>query len=133
MMGVRPRQPRGIAALEFALVVPLLCLLLMGMIDWGYYLYTEQVVVNAAREGARAGSLQAANDATALTNATTRARACLTGLKNPSTATVTAAMGTGNASVIVNISYPTGSLTGFTKVVVPGAAKASAEMRRWSP
>jgi Flp pilus assembly protein TadG len=44
-------------AVEFALVLPLMLLLVLGGIDWGYYFFTGEIVANAAREGARAGSL----------------------------------------------------------------------------
>jgi hypothetical protein len=48
------RRARGNALLELALVLPLLCLLLLGVFDLGR-MYSEQVtVVAAAREGARA-------------------------------------------------------------------------------
>ncbi|MBN2358950.1 MAG: pilus assembly protein, partial [Deltaproteobacteria bacterium] len=49
---------RGAAAVEFAIVLPLLLLLVLGGLDWGYYFFIAQVTTNAAREGARAGSLE---------------------------------------------------------------------------
>lgn len=52
------RGDEGVAALEFALVLPFLLVLLMGMIDYGYYFYVNSTVVNAAREGARNGVVQ---------------------------------------------------------------------------
>jgi hypothetical protein len=55
----RPRRirQRGAVAVEFALVLPLLLLLVLGGIDWGYFFFVGEIVANAAREGARAGSL----------------------------------------------------------------------------
>jgi Flp pilus assembly protein TadG len=47
-----------VVAVEFALVLPLLLLLVLGGIDWGYYFFAGEIVANAAREGARAGSLE---------------------------------------------------------------------------
>lgn len=44
-------------AVEFALLLPILILLVMGGIDWGYYFFIQQVATNAAREAARAGSV----------------------------------------------------------------------------
>jgi hypothetical protein len=41
-------------AVEFALVLPLLLLLVLGGIDWGYYFFVGEIAANAAREGARA-------------------------------------------------------------------------------
>jgi Flp pilus assembly protein TadG len=51
----RRRRVRGNALLELALVMPLLCLLLLGVLDIGRAFTTQVAVVGAAREGARAG------------------------------------------------------------------------------
>ena len=48
---------RGQAALEAALIIPVLLFLLMGMFVVGYWLNALQVVTAAAREGARVGAL----------------------------------------------------------------------------
>ena len=48
----RPKR-RGVAAVEFALVAPLFILLVMGMIEVGRGLIVQQILTNAAREGAR--------------------------------------------------------------------------------
>jgi Flp pilus assembly protein TadG len=53
MTGIRRRRDSGQALAEFAIISPLLLLLILGMIDfaraWGFY----QVITDAAREGAR--------------------------------------------------------------------------------
>lgn len=49
---------RGVAAVEFALVVPLFVLLVFGMIEVGRVVMVHQVLTNAAREGARAAILE---------------------------------------------------------------------------
>ncbi len=49
------RNQRGVAAVEFALVLPVLVLLLLGIIEFSVALYDKSVVTNASREGARAG------------------------------------------------------------------------------
>ena len=49
---------RGVAAAEFALVLPVLLLLLFGTIEFGMMMYGREIVTNAAREGARAGIVQ---------------------------------------------------------------------------
>jgi Flp pilus assembly protein TadG len=49
------RDREGAAAVEFALVLNLLLILLMGMIDFGHAWCLRQVITNASREGARAG------------------------------------------------------------------------------
>ena len=48
---------RGAAAVEFALLVPFLCLLLFGVIDFGYMLNRDTMINNAAREGVRTASV----------------------------------------------------------------------------
>ena len=49
------KRQKGAAAIEFALVLPLLVLLLFGTIEFGLLLFNQQVITNASREGARAG------------------------------------------------------------------------------
>ena len=48
--------------MEFALVAPLLIVLLFGMIDFGWALNRYTVLNNAAREGVRAASLGSSED-----------------------------------------------------------------------
>lgn len=50
------RRTRGAAAIEFALVLPVLLFLVLGMVDYGWYFFCQLTVTNAAREGARAGT-----------------------------------------------------------------------------
>ena len=45
----------GTAIVEFAIVLPFLLLLLMGIIEFSLILYDKAVLTNASREGARAG------------------------------------------------------------------------------
>jgi Flp pilus assembly protein TadG len=45
----------GTAIVEFAIVLPLLLLLLMGVIEFSLVLYDKAILTNASREGARAG------------------------------------------------------------------------------
>ncbi|HZZ83152.1 MAG TPA: TadE family protein [Anaeromyxobacteraceae bacterium] len=127
------RRERGAAAVEFAILLPVLLLLVLGAMDWGYYFFVEQVIVNAAREGARAGSLQlwatnasgAQSDAVATCrNFITQASLSLAATAAPCTATVTA------GNVTVQASYSSGSLTGFAKTFVPTQATATAQMAR---
>ena len=48
---------RGAAVVEFAVVVPILIVLVFGMIEFGRLMMVEQILTNAARVGAREGSL----------------------------------------------------------------------------
>jgi Flp pilus assembly protein TadG len=47
---------------EFALVLPLLMLLLLGMFEFGRVIMVQQVLTNAAREGAREACLLETSD-----------------------------------------------------------------------
>ena len=49
------KNQRGAAVVEFALVVPLLLLVLFGIIEFSVLLYDKAMLTNASREGARAG------------------------------------------------------------------------------
>jgi len=46
---------RGVAAMEFALVAPVLLLIVFATIEYGWYLTNWAVLTNAVAEGARAG------------------------------------------------------------------------------
>jgi Flp pilus assembly protein TadG len=50
----RARDERGVAAIEFALVMPLLLIMLLGIMVYGVYFFTWIFVTQAASEGARA-------------------------------------------------------------------------------
>ena len=47
----------GVAILEFALVVPVLLAMLIGILEFGWLIRTNLVIANATREGARAASV----------------------------------------------------------------------------
>jgi len=64
---------RGATAVEFALLLPLLLLIVMGIIDFGRILNAQQTLTQAAREGARLVALGQPNVAS-------RTQAAATGL-----------------------------------------------------
>jgi Flp pilus assembly protein TadG len=49
------RCQKGVAAIEFAIVLPLLMIIVFGIIEFGLLMYDKQVITNASREGARIG------------------------------------------------------------------------------
>ncbi len=57
MLPRQSRRERGAAAVEMALILPLLLLIVGGIIDFGRFFYTQNIVVNAAREGARSRAM----------------------------------------------------------------------------
>jgi Flp pilus assembly protein TadG len=48
------RDPRGAALIEFALVLPILLTMLMGIVSFGEYFLTAHLVQQAANDAARA-------------------------------------------------------------------------------
>jgi len=52
---------RGVVAVEFAMVVPLLLLLLLGVIDFGRAMYVKNSLVYAASQGARVAAIHNSN------------------------------------------------------------------------
>jgi Flp pilus assembly protein TadG len=54
---VRRSSDRGAAAVEFALVVPVLLMVVFGIIDFGRMMNVQLQVSEAAREGARAATV----------------------------------------------------------------------------
>lgn len=53
---------RGAAAVEFAVVAPLLFLMVFGMIEYGRMVMVQQLLTNASREGARVAILQSSEN-----------------------------------------------------------------------
>jgi Flp pilus assembly protein TadG len=52
---MRCKGEDGAMAVEFALLLPMLVTLVAGTIDFGFALYSQEVITNASREAARAG------------------------------------------------------------------------------
>jgi Flp pilus assembly protein TadG len=55
LSGRHSKRGRGQAMVEFALVIPMFLLILAAIIDFGFGFFDRMSVINAAREGARAG------------------------------------------------------------------------------
>ena len=51
------RRRTGSTLLEFALVLPVLIALIIGIMEFGWLVYNNMTIANAAREGARSASL----------------------------------------------------------------------------
>ena len=129
----RARQS-GAAAVEFALVLPLLLTLVLGAIDWGWYFFIDQLVTDCAREGARAGTLLPPRPTSTPAQAVAAAeQAGLTFLRrvNLTPRGVDADYTTvdGDDAVLVTVTYPVGSLTGLLSNLVPANARATVVMR----
>ena len=98
----RTTRDRGAVAVEFALVVPVLLLIVFGIIDFGRALNAQIVLTGAAREGVRLAALGESN--AAVQAAVTAAAPDLSGV----TATVESNCPPGagpNANARVEVSY----------------------------
>ncbi len=73
----RRDRSRGQALVEFAIILPIFLLVLMGILDLGRAVYYSSTLSNAAREGARLGIV----DQTC-THITDRASGAATGMSN---------------------------------------------------
>ena len=53
----RPKRRRGATVVEFAVVAPILFLLLFGIIEFGRYVMLQQIAITSTREGSRKAAL----------------------------------------------------------------------------
>jgi Flp pilus assembly protein TadG len=116
---------RGSASIEFALILLPFCLLLLGMIDYGWYFYVDLVCTNAVREGARAATTipGACPNGAATTEGTAAVNQALTGLLPVTYApaivpTCTTVAGSPRFQFTLTLDFP--QLTGFTLIPMPG-------------
>ena len=106
----RWRCESGAELIEFALTFPLLLLIVMGIIDFGFMFRDYEVITNAAREGARVRVLPAysAADATTRVNAYLDASGLDSGLAtvDPGTPAAVDLGGVCMSVVDVSVAYP---------------------------
>jgi Flp pilus assembly protein TadG len=74
------RHDGGAAVLEFALVLPLLVVMLMGIIDFGRAWNRQQVITDAAREGARRAVVRDGADKMAVVSNVVQTRLTASGM-----------------------------------------------------
>ncbi|WP_454851559.1 TadE/TadG family type IV pilus assembly protein [Promicromonospora soli] len=103
-LSTRGHHERGAAAVEFALVVPLLLLLLMGIVEFGRAYHIQTALSGAAREGVRVMALQ---DDVDETRATAKAAAPQLALTDGQiSVTPTTCSGTTPGTATVTVTYP---------------------------
>jgi Flp pilus assembly protein TadG len=107
---VRLGDERGQAMVEFALIAPVLLLLVIGVVEFGRAWNAYQVVTDAAREGARVAVVNNLNGATvadSLARVTVRNALGRAGLAaNTATITLSGMGGATGTSATVSIDYP---------------------------
>lgn len=82
---MKQKLSRGQSLVEFALIIPLFLLIVVGTLDIGRLIYTYSVMHNAAREGARYGAVHPCDD----NGITTAAERLTSGLNGPLAVSVT--------------------------------------------
>ncbi|MFA6449615.1 MAG: TadE/TadG family type IV pilus assembly protein [bacterium] len=131
---------KGQSVVEFAILLPVMLLMLLGLMEWGFLLWTQTTYVNAVREGSRDAVVIRDWDS----NYTTRAaevKAIVIGRLRGLPTTLT----TGIAdhiiiellpsqshidSIRISIAnQPYASIIGFADVVVPQTLSATSEFR----
>jgi len=128
----RRAHRRGIASLEFVMVLPILLLLLFGVLEYGWMLSKAAALNNAARDGARVG---ATADATAADiTAAVAARMGDAGM-NGYTLNITGGATTGSTLTVEIIQPYDGSieLTDFGLIPVPNNLRGQVSMRKEGP
>ena len=117
----RTTRRRGQALVEFALIAPILILLIMGIVEFGRIFSAQQTVTNASREGARTGILP--NSSTTDVSNTVSSFMSTAGLTATPTVTCTNVGTTvqSGAPTSVTVSYTLPILTG---TIIPGIGES---------
>lgn len=111
---IRPDQPRGVAAVEMALVLPVFVLTVLGVIEIGRAMMLTQVLENAARTGVRSAIL----GSTTNSQVTTTVQSFVNSTTNVPTSNVTVTIGVnGNNSASLSTAEPGDTIS--VAVLVP--------------
>ena len=85
----RQDAQRGQAIGEFALIIPLLFLMIVALLDFGRMIYINNALSEGAREGARWGAVQGRASTTAgLSSVAAETRTRMTAVPNPQVAVI---------------------------------------------
>ncbi|GIW94087.1 MAG: hypothetical protein KatS3mg110_2128 [Pirellulaceae bacterium] len=79
----RRKKRLGASAVEFAVVAPVFFVLVFGMIEYGRLVMVQQILTNAAREGARRAILQDATKSAVINTVKTYLTNCSINGNNP--------------------------------------------------
>ena len=112
MQDAHETKDRGSVAVEFALVLPILATLLIGVIEFGNAYGAQLAVTNAAREAARTMAVQNSVSA-AQSAALTAAQALTAPAMTASEVTISPSTCSAGATATVTIRYPFAFLTGY--------------------
>lgn len=120
----------GVAAVEFALVVPVFFLFVFGIIEFGRVVMVQQVLVNASREGARRAVLESATSDSVVDSVTSYLQGSSIDVSDsgisitPDPSDVSA-----NEDITVTISVPFSEVSWMPPFMYNGNLSASTTMR----
>ncbi|WP_158590544.1 TadE/TadG family type IV pilus assembly protein [Noviherbaspirillum cavernae] len=106
---MRYARQRGSQIVEFAFVLPVLVLMLLLIVDFGFLVYNKAVITNASREGARFGTVLTATPWTTASVAAVACNYARNSVINVSTGTRNANC-TGTADPTIVVSNPNGNV-----------------------
>lgn len=98
------KRRRGAVVVEFAVIAPLLIMILMGIMEYGYVFLVQQSLTNAAREGCRIAVLQSTTSDDTI---------------NARIAELMSAAGVDNYTVVLTHADPAGDPTERIEISVP--------------
>jgi len=107
---VKCDSERGAAAVEFAILLPLLLMLVLGTIEFGRAYNAQIILTNAARDGVRVMAIN--NDPTAAKTAAQKAAASVSSIPASNITLSTNTCSTGN-QVTLTIKYTLSTITGI--------------------
>jgi Flp pilus assembly protein TadG len=102
---------RGAAAVEFALIVPILLVLIFGIVEFSRLYNVQLSLTNAAREGARTMAIQ--NDPALARNSIITSAPSVNPAISAGNISISPAACIAGATVTVTITYTVSSVTGF--------------------
>jgi Flp pilus assembly protein TadG len=108
---VKHDSERGAAAVEFAILLPLLLLLVLGTIEFGRFYNAQIVLTNAARDGVRVMAI--ANDPIAAKTAAKNAAASVSTTIPDSDITLSTNVCSTGAQVTLTIKHTLSTITGI--------------------
>lgn len=130
------RNCRGVSVVEMALVLPLLLVLTLGAIEYGWLFLKAEQVADAARSGARFAVTPPVTTVGQVSGSSSPAVTALNKSGIPihsGTITVPTGVtpGSGNAvTVVVTVPYSDVKLTGFSLLPVPSQLSTSVTMAK---
>ncbi len=90
----------GAAMVEFALILPLFLLIFFGIVNYSILLFDQAIITNAAREGARWGSINTTQASTAICSSASQGTTDPCGIANRYAASGLIAFGSATVSSV---------------------------------